>query len=120
LTSVPADLQWPQIVGWADEQHLLVVNQVSPLGSTGADDPRGRYALDRVDVISGQVVQVAGMSDEQTSQGAIFASSLLGDPTRDFPAPPHPLNQRFEAGLVVGLLLLGGVGLVLWRRHARP
>jgi len=120
LRQVPADLQWPQIVGWADEQHLLVVNQVSPLGSTGAGDPRGRYALDRVDVVSGQVVQVAAMSDQQSSQGAVFASSLLGDPTRDFPAPPHPLNQRLEAGLVVGLLLLGGIGLVLWRRHVRP
>jgi hypothetical protein len=117
---VPAAVQWPLIVGWADEQHLLVVSEVSPHGAIGSSDPNGRYALDSVDVGTGQVVQVAGMSDEQTSEGAIFATSMLGAPTRDFPAPPHPINQRLELGLVVGLLLLGGVALVIWRRRVRP
>jgi hypothetical protein len=119
-TPVEASLQWPRIVGWADERHLLVVNLVSPTGAHAQSDPNARYALDRVDVDTGQVTQVAAMSDEQTSLGAIFASSLLGAPTRDFPAPPSPMNQRLEAGLVLGVLLVGGVALVVWRRRARP
>jgi hypothetical protein len=120
LQAVHSSLQWPWIVGWADEQHLLVVNQVSPPDAKYPDDPNARYALDSVDVDTGQVTQVAAMSDEQTSVGAIFAASLLGAPTRDFPAPPSPLNQRLEAGLVLGVLLLGGVALVVWRRRVRP
>ena len=120
LTPVRAALQWPRIVGWADEQHLLVVNLVSPTGVNAMGDPSARYALDRVDVVTRQVVQVAAMSDEQTSLGAIFAASLLGAPTRDFPAPPTPMNQRLEAGLVLGVVLLGGVALVVWWRRARP
>jgi hypothetical protein len=116
---VPADLRVPQVVGWADEHHVLVVAQVSGGGTDTVDDPHARYDLDSVDVDSGQVVRVARMSDEQTSWGAIFATSLLGSPTRDFPAPPDPINQRLEAGLVVGVLLLGGVALVLWRRRVR-
>jgi hypothetical protein len=121
LAPVPADLQWPRIVGWADEQHVLVVSQVSPLGTSRLeDDPHARYALERVDVVSGHVDQVARMSDQQTSWGASFASSLLGAPTRDFPAPPNPINQRLELGIVVGLLLVGGAALVVWRRRVRP
>jgi hypothetical protein len=119
LTPVPADLQRPLLVGWADEEHVLVVNQVSPLGTPGVDDPDARYALERVDVISGEVVQVARMSDEQTSWGALFASSMLGAPTRVFAAPPHPVNQRLELGLVVGLFVLAGVALMVWRRRVR-
>jgi hypothetical protein len=117
LLPVDAALMRPRIVGWADEHHLLVVNQVSPAGRDGSAP---RYALDRVDVDTGQMELVASMSDQQTSWGALFASSLLGAPTRDFPAPPHPINQRLELGLVVGLLCLGGVGLVVWRRRVRP
>jgi hypothetical protein len=117
--AVPADLRVPQVVGWADEHHVLVVAQVSGGGTDIVDDPHARYELDSVDVDSGQVVRVARMSDEQTSWGAIFATSLLGSPTRGFPAPPHPINQRLEAGLVVGVLLLGGVALVLWRRRVQ-
>ena len=120
VTAVPALLQWPRIVGWADERHLLVVNLVSPSGTDALGDPNARYALDRVDVDTGRVVQVAAMSDEQTSVGAIFASSMLGAPPRDFPAPPTPMNQRLEAGLVLGVVLLGGVALVVWRRRVRP
>ncbi len=120
VTAVPAPLQWPRIVGWADERHLLVVNLVSPSGTDASGDPNARYALDRVDVDTGQVVQMAAMSDEQTSVGAIFASSMLGAPPRDFPAPPTPMNQRLEAGLVLGVVLLGGVALVVWRRRVRP
>jgi hypothetical protein len=119
LTPVPADVHWPVIVGWADDQHVLVVNQVSHLDSPLPEDPRARYELDSVDVGSGQVVRVARMSDAQTSWGAMFAASLLGAPTRDFPAPPQPINQRLEAGLVVGFLLLGGIALVVWRRRVR-
>lgn len=120
LAPVPADLQWPRVVGWADEEHVLVVSQVSPVGSGRPDDPQARYALDRVDVVSGEVDQVARMSDQQTSWGATFAASLLGAPTRDFPAPPHPVNQRLELGLFVGLLLLGAAALAVWRRRVRP
>ncbi len=119
LAPVRADVHWPQIVGWADDQHVLVVNQVSQLDSPVPEDPRARYDLDSVDVASGEVVRVARMSDAQTSWGAMFATSLLGAPTRDFPAPPHPINQRLEAGLVVGFLLLGGIALVVWRRRVR-
>lgn len=120
LTPVEAALQWPRIVGWVDDQHLMVVNLVSPTGVNAMGDPNARYALDRVDVDTGQVVQVAGMSDEQTSIGAVFATSMLGAPTRDYPAPQTPLNQRLEVGLVLGVLLIGGAALVVWRRRARP
>ncbi|WP_151082517.1 hypothetical protein [Nocardioides cynanchi] len=119
FTRVPAAVHWPWLVGWADESHVLVVSQVSPGGSDAPADP-GRYALDSVDVETGRTVQVAGMSDQQTSWGAAFATSLLGLPTRDFPAPPEPMDPRLEAGLGAGVLLLGAVALVWWRRRVRP
>ena len=111
-------LKWPWVVGWADDQHLLVVDQESPADINGAGVPDASYALARVDVRTGQVVRLAGMAD-QGGSWVTLASSLLGAPTRAFPAPPTPINQRLELGLVVGLLLLGGAALVVWRRRLR-
>jgi hypothetical protein len=118
MTAVDTSLQWPTIVGWADDRHVMVVNQVSPIGIPGDGSTDDRYVLDRVDVRTGQVIQVSDVGS--LGDGWIsFASSMLGAPTRDLPAPPRPLDPRLEAGLVIGVLLLGGVALVVWRRRVR-
>jgi hypothetical protein len=118
MTAVNASLHWPTIVGWADDSHVMVVNQISPVSTPGVGSTNERYALERVDVRTGQVVQVTDLGDLGGSWIA-FASSMLGAPSRELPAPPEPLDPRLEAGLVTGSLLLGGVALVLWRRRVR-
>lgn len=119
VVQVAASLQWPRVIGWADEQHVLVVDQVIPVGGDGSGDPGSRYALERVDVDTGTVVRVSNLMTQQDSWGASFASSLLGVPPRDFPAPPSPLNRRVEAWLALGVLLLSACCLALWRRRVR-
>jgi hypothetical protein len=109
-------LKWPWVIGWADDQHLLVVDQETPSDIDGSGVAGASYALARVDVRTGQVVRLAGMADQGASW-VTFASSMLGAPTHDFPAPPTPINQRLELGLVVGFLVLGGLALVVWRRR---
>ncbi len=120
VTRVPAAVHSPLIVGWADDQHLMVVSLVSPTGTGAMSDPAARFALDEVDVRTGRVTQVAGLSDQQTGWGATFATSMLAEPTRDFPAPPDPLDPRLAAALAVGVLLLGTVAVLVWRRRVRP
>ena len=118
MTAVDASLQWPTIVGWADDRHVMVVSQVSPVGLPGDGSTGDRYVLDRVDVRTGEVTQVSDVGSLGDSS-IFFASSILGAPSRDLPAPPQPLDPRLEAGLVTGALLVGGVALVLWRRRVR-
>ena len=96
------------------------VRLVSPTGTGAMSDPAARFALDQVDVRTGRVTQVAGLSDQQTAWGATFATSMLAEPARDFPAPPDPLDPRLAAALAVGVLLLGTVAVLVWRRRVRP
>jgi hypothetical protein len=118
MRAIDASLQWPTIVGWADDSHVAVVNQVSPLGLPGTGSADARYTLDRVDVRTGEVVQVADVGNLGESWIA-FASSMLDAPSRELPAPPEPLDPRLETGLVTGVLVLGGIALVLWQRRVR-
>jgi hypothetical protein len=118
VVPVAASLQWPRVIGWADEQHVLVLDQVTPTGRDGSGDVDSRYALERVDVDTGTVERVSNAMNQQDSS-ASFASSLLGVPPRDFPAPPSPLNRRVEAWLALGVLLLGACSLASWRRRVR-
>lgn len=118
MTAVDATLHWPTIVGWADDRHVMVVNQVSPVAVPGDGSTGDRYVLDRVDVRTGEVVQISdvgSLGDDWIS----FASSMLDAPSRELPAPPEPLDPRLEVGLVIGVLLLAGVALVVWRRRVR-
>jgi hypothetical protein len=96
-----------------------VVNQVTPVDFDGEGVDGATYELARVDVRTGAVVHVADMGGID-GLSLNIASGMLDAPTRDFPAPPHPLNPRVEAGLVAGLILVGGVALVWWRRRVRP
>ena len=117
---VPApSLRWPTIVGWADDQHLMVVNQVTPRGFNATGIDGASYQLAEVDVSTGAVEHVTDLGSLGGSWVDI-ASEMLGAPTHDFPAPPRPLGPRVEAGLGAGLVLLGGVALVWWRRRVRP
>lgn len=119
VTRVPSSVAWPLLVGWADEQHLMVIAQVNPTDAVGVGLPGSRFALERVDIHTGETVQVSNEMNEQDSWGAGFAASLLGTPARDFPAPPSPLNRRVELWVTVGVLLLGLCSLAVWRRRVR-
>src|SRR3978361_2121999 len=118
MTAVEAKLHWPTIVGWADDRHVMVVNQISPIVVPGDGSTSDRYVLDRVDVLPGKVVQVSDVGN-LGDDWIYFASSMLDAPTRDLPAPPEPLDPRLKVGLVIGVLLLAGVALVVWRRRVR-
>jgi hypothetical protein len=119
VARVPAPVQWPMLVGWADERHLMVINQVEPTGVSGLGRDDSRDALERVDVVTGETVRVSNLMNEQHSGGVRLAASLLAVPPRDFPAPPSPLNRRVEFWGGVGVLVLGLCSLVLWRRRIR-
>jgi hypothetical protein len=111
-------IRWPYIIGWSDDRHLVVVDQVFPRGYDGEGIDSTRYALDRIDVRTGQVVQ---LSDVGRNWGATvdYATGLLGAPTRDFPAPPRPWGPRVELGLLSAIVLVAVAALVVWRRRAR-
>jgi hypothetical protein len=120
VTAVPAaSLHWPRIVGWADEQHVVVVNQVSPTSLDTSGEAPGTFELERVDVRTGATISLARVDSGLGATWIDFARSYLAAPTRDYPAPPRPLDPRVEAGLVLGVLLLGGAALLLWRRRVR-
>jgi hypothetical protein len=110
--------QWPVIVDWIDEQHVAVVAQVTPQGYNGEGSSTTRYALESVDVQTGQVRRI---SDVGNYWGTTleFATDLFSSSTRDFAAPPRPLDPHLVAGVVAGVVVLGGVALVVWRRHVR-
>jgi hypothetical protein len=119
LHAVHADLHWPWIVGWSDERHLVVVDQVSPRDRPGEGDNEGQFALTRVDVRTGRIQRITALGSHW-GPSVDYAASLLGGSPRDFPPPPEPWGLRIEFGLVAGVLLVAGSGLVLWRRRARP
>ncbi len=119
LRLVPTSLRWPALLSWSDDDHLVAVNQVTPSRFYGAGDLRARYDLSRLDVRTGEATPLSDLGGVGGS-GISFASELLGAPPQDFPAPPRPLGPRVEAGLGAGLVLLGGVALVWWRRRVRP
>jgi hypothetical protein len=119
LSTLGTSLHWPTPLGWADDRHLLVVDQVFPTSSygVGATVPV-RYALARVDVRTGRVTSVASMG-KMGAASVDFAGDLLGEPTKDFPAPPEPLDPRVVSGLALAIVVVGGAALVLWRRRVR-
>jgi hypothetical protein len=116
---VRADLHWPWIVGWSDQRHVVVVDQVSPRDRPGQGDDEGRFALTRVDVRTGQVQPLTALGTHW-GPSVDYATSLLGGSPREFPPPPEPWGLRIELGLVAGALLVAGGGLVVWRRRVRP
>jgi hypothetical protein len=118
FAAVHAPLHWSSMVGWTDDRHLMVVNQVSPTTFDGQGVAGTTYALERVDVRTGHVASVVDMGN-LSSLDVQFANGLLDGPTRDFPSPPHPLNPRVVAVLLGGVVLLGVCGLAVWRRRVR-
>ena len=117
LATVPTRLHVATLVGWSDEQHVVVTDQPGGSASAGGGGPPA--VLERIDVQTGRVEQVSHLAPGLGLSWISFASSTLGAPARDLPAPPTPMDPRVLAGLVVGLLVAGGVALVWWRRHVR-
>lgn len=118
MRRVDAALQWPVIVGWADDRYLIVVAQASPQGYDAEGNDAARYALERVDVRTGSVDRI---SDVGSYWGTTvdYATGLLRTQTRDFPAPPDPMDPRLEVGLLAGTAVVGAVALVIRRRRVR-
>jgi hypothetical protein len=118
MRRVAPSLQWPTVVGWVDDRHLVVVDQVTPRGVDGEGDPGTRYALERVDVRTGRVEQVSDVGG-YWGPSVDYARDLLGRPARDFPAPPRPLGPRVELASGSAIVVVAGLLLVLWRRRVR-
>ncbi len=117
LGTVPVRLHVSALVGWSDERHVVVTDQ--PGGPASADGVGPPAVLERIDVQTGRVEQVSHLAPGLGLFWISFASSTLGAPARDLPAPPTPMDPRVVVGLVVGLVLAGAVGVVLWRRRVR-
>ena len=101
------------VLAWADDQHVAVRQQQAEAGER-FDVALSDLAL--VDVATGDstVVLHDAPSDVQV------AADLLGQPTVEAVEPPHPLDPRRVACLGVGLVLVAGWVLILWRRRVRP
>ena len=54
------------------------------------------------------------------TNGEEYATELFAVPSRDFPAPPTPLDPRLVVGLGAGVVAAVALALVLWRRRVRP
>lgn len=117
LATVPVRLHVATVVGWSDERHVVVTDQ--PGGPASSNGAGPAAVLERIDVQSGRAEQISHLAPGLGLFWITFASSTLGAPARDLPAPPTPMDPRVVAGLVVGLLAAGGVTLVWWRRRVR-
>jgi hypothetical protein len=117
LSRVATSLRWPTLQGWTDDRHLVVVAQVSPRGYDAEGAAGVRYALEKLDVTTGHSVLLADLGSLGNG-GVDIAAGLLGGPTRDFPAPPSPMDPRLEVGLLVVIVVAGTTSLLVWRRRA--
>ena len=112
---VPGTAESAQVLGWRDDDHLVVVRRVDP---TAPGIYLDTYVISSVNVTTGgnQVLVDGG--------GAIlpwtWASDLLSAPVAVGVEPPDPLDPRLVAGAVACTVLLTLGGLGLWRRRARP
>lgn len=101
-----------RVLGWVDETRLAVLHTVE-------GEATGTL----------QVVPADGVAEEPGvvvdlgwSSGHTFATDLLAEPTREFPAPDWPPDWGAVAGYAVVTALAGAVllvGLRLWRRRTR-
>ncbi len=110
-TVVPDSTRTYAVMGWADEQRVVV--QTKPR-SSGIEGLR----LDLVDVRDGsreRLLTTYGVGSNTFD----LATDLLASPTVEAVEPPSPLDPRLVTGGLVSIVLAAGVGLVVWRRRVR-
>ncbi len=111
LTRPSGRVQVQSLVGWQDDDHVLVDASV---GSRS-----GVYA---VDVRTGSMQRVVATPPFTYAPGRLYAAALWSTPTADRPAPASVLDPRLVAtggGLLVLVLLVGGGVLARRRRGLR-
>lgn len=110
---LPSSDQSFRVLGWSDDQHLLVERRVGKVTDCLC---LGVYEMDANTGASEVVVDLPEGSFHSTQ----WATDLLDSPVVDRRPPPSPLDPRVAAGLLLTTLVGSGVALVLWRRRARP
>ena len=113
---VPGTEESVQVLGWRDDDHLVVVRRVDRSAPGTWDES---FAMASVDMVTGATEVLVEGGWARIAPWS-WASDLLSAPVVEAVEPPHPLDPRLVTGLTV-VALLGTAGvLVGWRRRARP
>ncbi|MDP2775056.1 MAG: hypothetical protein Q8O61_16000 [Nocardioides sp.] len=95
-----------QLWGWRDDEHVVVRDY-------------GRNSLVTIDVETGAVEPLMTLSDRSWTPETSIAQEALEAPTFAAPEPPYVMGPRLQAALVALVLLLAGLGALVWRRRGR-
>jgi hypothetical protein len=109
MRKVPSSAGTYEVIAWAGPDRIVVLR--SPDGLIDNAD------LELMDVRTGKTTTVLSGS---FTNGEEYATELFAVPSRDFPAPPTPLDPRLVVGLGAGVVAAVALALVLWRRRVRP
>jgi hypothetical protein len=115
---VPGDRRYDAVVGWRDERTVVatrLLDDTSSATSVGNSTTFGRFGVFAVDVETGEETLLTDVAPETD-----LATGVLDAPVVDRPAPPWLPGLRLKAAGAVAILLLGGVGLLVWRRRVGP
>ena len=93
------------VVGWRDDDHVVVLRY----GSDG-----GYFS---VDVGSGASTRLFDLNRVMWEPGLMIPQNGWQAPQFDAPAPAQPMNPRTATLVAAGTMLAGLVALVLWRRR---
>lgn len=110
LTTPEDGLEAVEVVGWRDDEHLVVLARRDGV-------PGAVYVS--VDASTGETEPLVQGSPTSYAPGVVVAEDAWQGVLFDAPEPPSPMDPRLQWGLVAGVLLLGGLALVVGRRRAR-
>lgn len=112
LRGVPDSADTWQVLGWRDDDHLLVARE------RGTDLVAQAFDLVAVDTATGEREVVVRGGSQMLSWA--WATDLLGAPVVPGVEPASPADPRVVAGAAGTVVVLTLGGLVLWRRRGHP
>lgn len=118
LEPIPGGVRYESVVGWRDDRTVVatrLLDDTSSSTTVGGSTTFGRFGVFAVDVETGEETLLTDIGPWTE-----LAPGMLDAPVVERPAPPWLPGPRLKVAGALAVLLLGAVGLLVWRRRVGP